>query len=105
MNLYPRILLVMVATQAGAVFADQNAVATAYPLEVSANNVTPTSSADIGAATEAWLSAQSSGHLASPNLQRSTLEERELANQRLLDSYRHPIPDFFDEDVGGKLDE
>ncbi|TNE75351.1 MAG: DUF3613 domain-containing protein [Gammaproteobacteria bacterium] len=95
----------MIATQSGVVFADQNAVATAYPLENAGKPVAQAGNAGIGARTEAWLNAQSSGRLASPNLQRATLEERELANQRLLDSYRHPIPDFFDEDIGGKLDE
>ncbi|TNE89359.1 MAG: DUF3613 domain-containing protein [Gammaproteobacteria bacterium] len=101
MKVFSRIVFAVSLIQVGVVFAGQEEVATAYPLE--------TSPAAVGdgaqTATESWLRAQSSGRLASPHLQRATLEERELANQRLLDSYRHPIPDFFDEDVGGKVDE
>lgn len=55
--------------------------------------------------TEQWLHIQTSGRYATPHTQTATLVEQELANQRLLDSYSHPIPEFFDEDIGGELDD
>lgn len=54
--------------------------------------------------TELWLRIQSSGQQITPHPQQSSLEERELANQRLLNSYGHPIPEFFDDEVGGKFE-
>lgn len=48
-----------------------------------------------------WLELQRSGRVASPVIQSQSAAERELANQRLLDSYGHAIPEFFDENSGG----
>lgn len=42
-----------------------------------------------------WLELQSSGRVASPMLQGQTPTEQELANQRLLDSYKTAIPAAF----------
>lgn len=53
--------------------------------------------------TEQWLQLQVSGDAASPNMQSATPYERELANRRLLESYRHPIPDFYDREAGGEV--
>lgn len=42
-----------------------------------------------------WLELQRSGRVASPIIQSQSDAERELANQRLLNSYGHSIPEFF----------
>lgn len=97
--------LAAMALQHGAAFADAEPVATAYPLAPQAAAQGQGSGDAKATQTERWLRAQSSGRYASPHLQRATLAEQELANQRLLDSYSHPIPEFFDDEVGGKLDE
>ncbi|UQY36735.1 DUF3613 domain-containing protein [Pseudomonas fulva] len=55
--------------------------------------------------TAHWLRLQREGQLASPHPQVSTPAERELALQRWLDSHKHPIPEFFEQDVGGELGE
>lgn len=52
-----------------------------------------------------WLRLQREGRLASSYPQTSTPAERELALQRWLDSHKHPIPEFFEQDAGGKLGE
>ncbi len=52
-----------------------------------------------------WLRLQREGQLASPHLQVSTPAERELALQRWLESHKHPIPEFFEQDAGGQLGE
>jgi len=44
--------------------------------------------------TEQWLQLQASGKAASTRTQQASAAERELANQRLLDSYSHPIPEY-----------
>lgn len=44
--------------------------------------------------TEQWLQLQASGKAASTKAQQASATERELANQRLLDSYDHPIPEY-----------
>lgn len=51
--------------------------------------------------TEGWLQLQVSGERASPNLQKATPVERDQAMQRLLESYKHPIPEYFDQKQGG----
>lgn len=52
-----------------------------------------------------WLRLQREGQLASPHPQVSTPAERELALQRWLESHKHPIPEFFEQDAGGQLGE
>ncbi|MGE8066413.1 DUF3613 domain-containing protein [Pseudomonas sp. NPDC089569] len=54
--------------------------------------------------TEGWLQLQRSNSVASPKTQTATATERELAMQRWLKSYQHEIPQFFDQDAGGKVD-
>ncbi|MCU0117977.1 DUF3613 domain-containing protein [Pseudomonas sp. B2M1-30] len=54
--------------------------------------------------TEGWLLLQSRNKAASPTPQTSTPTERELSMQRWLKSYQHEIPEFFDQDQGGKVD-
>jgi hypothetical protein len=53
--------------------------------------------------TEIWLELQRSGQQASEQVQTATPAERELAMQRWLDA-QHPIPEYFQEGVEGKLD-
>ena len=53
--------------------------------------------------TEAWLQLQPSGKAASPTPQTATPVERDLSLQRWLNSYSHEIPDFYDQDKGGKM--
>lgn len=52
-----------------------------------------------------WLRVQREGQLASSHPQTSTPTERELALKRWLESHNHPIPEYFDQDVGGELGE
>lgn len=54
--------------------------------------------------TEGWLQLQSSNKAASPKAQTATATERELTMQRWLKSYQHEIPQFFDQEEGGKVD-
>ena len=54
--------------------------------------------------TEGWLLLQSRNKAASSTPQTSTPTERELSMQRWLKSYQHEIPEFFDQDQGGKVD-
>lgn len=53
--------------------------------------------------TEYWLRLQRDGLQASRHAQVSTPAERELSMQRWLESHKHPIPEFFDPQAGGKL--
>ncbi|WP_417660678.1 DUF3613 domain-containing protein [Pseudomonas sp.] len=53
--------------------------------------------------TESWLAIQRDGRAASMKLQRATPAERELAYQRWLDSYSHPIPEFYEQETGGQM--
>ncbi len=53
--------------------------------------------------TELWLKLQREGTLKSEYAQTATPTERELAMQRLLESYKHPIPEYFDEADGGEF--
>lgn len=50
-----------------------------------------------------WLSIQREGTQASLHEQQATAVERELSYQRFLESYTHPIPEFFDEKAGGEI--
>lgn len=51
--------------------------------------------------TEQWLQLQASGKAASTTPQTQVPIERDLSMQRWLNSYQHPIPDFFDQKKGG----
>ncbi|MBT1269358.1 DUF3613 domain-containing protein [Pseudomonas sp. D8002] len=51
--------------------------------------------------TEGWLQLQVSGERASSTPQKATPAERDLAMQRLLDSYKHTIPEYYDQKLGG----
>ncbi|MES2868024.1 MAG: DUF3613 domain-containing protein [Pseudomonadota bacterium] len=51
--------------------------------------------------TENWLQLQVNGTVQSPVRQVATPAERERSLQRWLDSYQHPIPEFYGQDVGG----
>ena len=48
--------------------------------------------ASTGASVSDWLKLQASGKVASPVIQGQTAAERELVNQRFLDTYEQPIP-------------
>lgn len=51
--------------------------------------------------TESWLQIQREGSQASNRPQQLTPQERELVNQRWLENFSHPIPEFFDVDAAG----
>ncbi|NWA00595.1 DUF3613 domain-containing protein [Pseudomonas gingeri] len=53
--------------------------------------------------TENWLQLQVRGQQRSPTPQVATPSEREQSLQRWLDSYKHPIPDFYKQDEGGRV--
>jgi hypothetical protein len=53
--------------------------------------------------TEAWLQLQPSAKAASPIPQTATPAERDLSLQRWLNSYSHEIPEFYDQEKGGKI--
>ena len=52
---------------------------------------------------ERWLQLQREGTQKSKFTQTATPAERELAMQRLLESYKHPIPEYYGEEDGGKF--
>ena len=55
--------------------------------------------------TEMWLQVQREGNAAArQRVQTATPAERERSMQRLLDSYNHPIPEYFGEDDGGSFE-
>lgn len=53
--------------------------------------------------TEAWLQLQASGQARSPIPQAQAPIERDLSLQRWLNSYEHPIPEFFEQKKGGSV--
>ncbi|WP_346828951.1 DUF3613 domain-containing protein [Pseudomonas abietaniphila] len=53
--------------------------------------------------TDAWLQLQASGKAASSVPQPSSPIERDLSMQRWLNSYQHPIPDFYEQKKGGSV--
>lgn len=53
--------------------------------------------------TEAWLQLQVRGDSASKVVQTATPSEREQSLQRWLETYKHPIPEFYDQETGGKM--
>lgn len=50
-----------------------------------------------------WLQLQREGTAKSKTVQTATPTEREMAMQRMLDSYTHPIPEYFGESDGGEF--
>ncbi|MCF5051583.1 DUF3613 domain-containing protein [Pseudomonas syringae] len=71
-------------------------------LPLSALAIEPGPSSPQQAETENWLALQVDGRAASPTPQNTTPAEKELAMQRWLESNKHPIPQFFEQDAGGK---
>lgn len=65
--------------------------------------IEPGPSSDTQKQTDAWLQLQASGRAASPIPQPSSPVERDLSMQRWLNSYQHPIPEFFKQDTGGQV--
>jgi len=51
--------------------------------------------------TEDWLQLQVTGRAASTNPQPAVSAERDAAMQRWLDSYKHPIPEYYEQKKGG----
>ncbi|NVZ22467.1 DUF3613 domain-containing protein [Pseudomonas costantinii] len=72
----------------------------ALPLSVMA--IEPGPSSPQQAVTESWLTLQSSGKVASTTPQKASAAERDLTSQRLLESFKHPIPEYFEQKVGGQ---
>jgi hypothetical protein len=64
--------------------------------------IEPGPSSPVQQDTEAWLQLQPRGVAASNNPQATTPTEKELGLQRWLKTYSHEIPDFFNQDQGGK---
>lgn len=52
--------------------------------------------------TEVWLRLQREGMAASRQPQQLTPAEKELAAQRWLDSFKHEIPEMFEQDMAGR---
>lgn len=79
------------------------ALALLLPLVAHATEEVPVD--ERGATTERWLQVQREGQQASPEPQEATPAERELAYKRWLESFNHPIPDFFGSqggEIGGR---
>lgn len=79
------------------------AVATAHPVDVTGMAVVAPSTAQPAPAakvavsqTELWLQIQVDGQAASNHIQQATPTERELSFQRLLESFKYPIPESFE---------
>lgn len=53
--------------------------------------------------TEQWMQLQIRGVVASPFRQTASVTERDLSFQRWLNSFTHPIPEFFKQDAAGKM--
>lgn len=53
--------------------------------------------------TENWLQLQASGKAASRTPQPQAPAERDLSLQRWLNSYQHPIPEFYEQKTGGSV--
>ncbi|CRM50507.1 MULTISPECIES: DUF3613 domain-containing protein [Pseudomonas] len=76
--------------------------ALALPLSVMA--IEPGPSSPQQAATENWLALQVSGQAASTTPQAASATERDLAAQRWLESFKHEIPEFFEQKIGGETE-
>lgn len=97
------VLLLLAGGLAGAQPAKTESRAVSYPATSSAEVSDTDNTEEVGERTENWLQLQRSGAAASATPQQATAAERELSYQRLLDSYRHPIPEYFEQDVGGSV--
>lgn len=53
--------------------------------------------------TETWLQLQASGKAASPTPQINTAAERDLSLQRWLETYKYKIPEYYEQEAGGKF--
>ena len=73
-------------------------------LPVSVMAIEPGPSSPQQALTEQWLTLQSTGSAASKTPQKASAAERDKATQRLLESYKYPIPEYFEQKVGGKTE-
>lgn len=71
-------------------------------LPLMAQAIEPGPSSPQQAETENWMTLQLSGRAASTIPQKVSPTERDQALKRWLDSNKHPIPEFFDQDTGGK---
>lgn len=71
-------------------------------LPLAASAIEPGPSSNNQKETENWLQLQVSGSVRSPVNQVATAAERERSLQRWLDSYSHPVPEFYGQDEGGK---
>lgn len=72
-------------------------------LSLPAIAVEPDSSSAPQKQTEAWLQLQASGRAASSIPQPQAPIERDLSMQRWLNSYEHPIPEFFEQKKAGAV--
>ncbi|MEB2644756.1 DUF3613 domain-containing protein [Pseudomonas canadensis] len=70
-------------------------------LPLGAMAIEPGPSSPQQAETENWMALQINGRAASPTPQRAAPAEREQASQRWLDTYKHPIPEFFETGTSG----
>lgn len=72
------------------------------PLLAACVTVPPANTSQLRGAplTDAWMNVQVDGTQASTQPQYATAAEKELANQRLLDSYQHPIPEYMPRSPG-----
>ncbi|MEH6368055.1 MULTISPECIES: DUF3613 domain-containing protein [Pseudomonas] len=57
----------------------------------------PREQRQVASQAESWLAIQRDGVAASSHKQVLTSAERERSYQRWLDSYQHPIPEFFEQ--------
>ena len=71
-------------------------------LPLMAQAIEPGPSSPQQAETENWMTLQLSGRAASTIPQKVTSTERDQAFKRWLDSNKYPIPEFFEQDAGGK---
>lgn len=70
-------------------------------LPLSAFAIEPGPASQYQQETENWLQLQVSGKVQSPVHQVATAAERERSLQRWLDSYTHPIPEYYKQKEGG----
>ena len=73
-------------------------------LPLSAMAIEPGPSSPQQTATENWLALQISGRAASTTPQTASATERDLAAQRWVESFKHEIPEFFEQKIGGKTE-
>ena len=71
-------------------------------LPLSALAIQPGPAAQSQQVTERWLQLQINGQAKSAVTQTATPAERERSLQRWLDSYTHPIPEYYKQSEGGK---